>query len=182
MSRKRIHFTREDRLARNARQVKLKRLKNPEFAEQCRDRCRQWRRKNRLSILLYNQASRPPRSPDARLKTRIGNRIRRELKGIDKQAPTMQIVGCSIEFLKQWLESQFRRGMTWDNYGDKWHIDHIIPVSEYDLTDPAQLRQAFNWQNMRPLSAKANMKKGSKIVICQECLPLHFSTVSTVST
>jgi hypothetical protein len=53
--------------------------------------------------------------------------------------------------------------MTWENYCfDVWHIDHIKPVSSFDLTLPEEQLKAFNFKNLQPLWAKENLEKGSK--------------------
>ena len=39
------------------------------------------------------------------------------LKGRNKSKNTLELLGCSIDFLKQHLEKTFKEGMTWDNYG-----------------------------------------------------------------
>jgi hypothetical protein len=52
--------------------------------------------------------------------------------------------------------------MSWDNYGE-WHVDHIIPVSAFDQTDPEQQKECWNYLNTQPLWAKDNMAKGSTI-------------------
>jgi hypothetical protein len=51
--------------------------------------------------------------------------------------------------------------MTWDNYGE-WHVDHIQPCASFDLSDPKQLAECFNWSNLQPLWAKENISKGAK--------------------
>jgi len=53
--------------------------------------------------------------------------------------------------------------MTWDNYGSAWHVDHIIPLAAYDLTDPEQQRQAFHYTNLQPMWAHENMAKGDEV-------------------
>lgn len=64
----------------------------------------------------------------------------------------------SLEELMSHLERQFLRGMTWENYG-KWHIDHIVPVAAFDLTNDEDLIACFALTNLRPLWAKDNRKK-----------------------
>ena len=44
-----------------------------------------------------------------------------------------------------------------------WHLDHIIPLSAFDLTDPAQFAAACHYTNLRPLHWKENLSKGKKI-------------------
>jgi 5-methylcytosine-specific restriction endonuclease McrA len=54
--------------------------------------------------------------------------------------------------------------MSWDNYGTYWHIDHIIPCSNFDFSDPIQQKECFNYTNLQPLEAKANIKKSNKMI------------------
>ena len=51
--------------------------------------------------------------------------------------------------------------MTWQNYGDGWHIDHIHPCAAFDLTDPEQQKACFHWSNLQPLWAIDNFRKSS---------------------
>ena len=84
--------------------------------------------------------------------------------GIKKSAHTMELVGCTIDELKLHLELQFKAGMTWENYGyNGWHVDHRRPCSSFDLSDPIQQRQCFNYTNLQPLWAKDNLSKGNKL-------------------
>ena len=53
--------------------------------------------------------------------------------------------------------------MNWDNYGTKWHIDHIKPLSNFDLTDKKQLLEAINYKNLQPLWAEQNLSKGNRL-------------------
>jgi len=105
----------------------------------------------------------------ARLKTDINYKIRSllktrlylALKGNPKLSTTMNLIGCSIEKLKKHLESKFTKGMTWDNYG-RWHIDHIRPCTNFDLSKPSEQHKCFNYKNLQPLWAIDNLKKSNK--------------------
>lgn len=55
--------------------------------------------------------------------------------------------------------------MIWSNYGSYWHVDHIIPCSSFDLTNPEEQKKCFHFTNLQPLTAVDNMRKSSKIVI-----------------
>lgn len=84
---------------------------------------------------------------------------------ITKRESTIKYLGCSLEELKIYLESKFKDGMTWENYGMRgWHIDHIRPVSLFDLTDEQQVSVAFHYSNLQPLWARENIVKSNKIV------------------
>jgi len=62
-------------------------------------------------------------------------------------------------FLKKWIEWQFNSNMTWENYGSYWHIDHVIPCSQYELN-----KDVFKWNNLRPLEKFKNLSKNNKII------------------
>ena len=94
------------------------------------------------------------------LSTRISAAVRTNKTG--KAAKTSALVGCEMELLKLWLESKFKEGMTWENYGE-WHIDHKIPCAEFDLRDEAQQRTCFHYSNLQPLWASENCSKGRKL-------------------
>jgi hypothetical protein len=75
-----------------------------------------------------------------------------------------KLVGYSLSDLKKHLEKLFIPGMSWDNYGD-WHIDHIIPVSKFNFSDPSHLdfKRCWSLKNLRPLWALDNLRKNNKI-------------------
>ena len=97
--------------------------------------------------------------------TNLRSRIRTAIKKQKtiKNKRTLEILGCSLVELKSYLESLFKEGMEWGNYGFMgWHIDHIKPCSSFDLTDPKQQEQCFHYTNMQPLWWYDNIKKGNK--------------------
>jgi hypothetical protein len=85
-----------------------------------------------------------------------------KVQGIKKNNSTMELVGCSKEELIQHLESQFKDGMCWQNWSlNGWHIDHIRPVSSFDLSDPTQIKECFHFSNLQPLWAIENLQKSN---------------------
>ncbi len=91
----------------------------------------------------------------------LRKRIWNSLNGFSKSNKTVNLLGCSIESLKQHLESQFKLGMSWSNYG-KWHIDHKIPCASFDLSKSSEQYKCFHYTNLQPLWAKENLIKGKK--------------------
>lgn len=95
------------------------------------------------------------------LRARINTAIRRGYKA----GSAIKDLGCTIPELKIYLQDRFLRGMTWENHSRTgWHIDHIIPLSSFDLTDREQFLRAVHYTNLQPLWASDNIKKGNKIV------------------
>ena len=80
-----------------------------------------------------------------------------------KTTSTYELLGCNIQFYKEYLEKQFQSDMTWDNHGTVWEIDHIIPVSQFDLNNLEQQRLAFHWGNTRPLYKQDNQTRKNTI-------------------
>ncbi len=98
----------------------------------------------------------------------LRNRLSRAIERNSKVGSAVKDLGCSIEFLKSYLESKFLPGMTWDNRGsgdDKWNIDHIVPLSSFDLTERKQFLKACHYTNLQPLWQQDNLKKGNKILV-----------------
>jgi len=96
-----------------------------------------------------------------RLSQLCRNRVRRALKGLNKSDSTMKLIGCTIDELRNHIESKFEPWMTWENQGSGgWDIDHIKACFHFNLADPEQQRICFNWSNLQPMEHIANIKKG----------------------
>jgi len=92
----------------------------------------------------------------------LRNKLWKSLKdqNTNKQNSALELVGCSKEELIEHIQSQFKRDMTWKNWSlNGWHIDHIRPISSFDLSDPAQQKECFHYTNLQPLWAIDNLKK-----------------------
>ena len=92
-----------------------------------------------------------------------------------KNTSTFTLIGISNKNLKVWIESQFDQQMKWENYCTYWVIDHVIPVSFYDLTSKDEQLKCFNWTNLRPLEKIKNMEKSDKILIDE--IQNHINTI-----
>lgn len=76
--------------------------------------------------------------------------------GYKKSSKTFELIGCTFEFLKIYIEEQFKEGMSWENYG-KWHIDHKIPTSWAKTEE--ELKELCKYTNLQPLWAEDNLSK-----------------------
>lgn len=130
---------------------------------------KEWRRNNKDKVRDYNlKYVNKKRNND--LLFRIKLNVRTRMCGAvskcnsKKAGRTLRLVGCSAEQLREWLESKFLPGMTWENRGRHgWHIDHIVPLAKFDLSDPEQQAAAFHYTNLQPLWAKDNHRKSNKV-------------------
>jgi hypothetical protein len=102
-----------------------------------------------------------------RITINLRSRIYKAVKNGRKSGSAIRDLGCSVEECKVYLENQFLPGMTWDTWGKGkgyWNIDHILPLSKFDLTDREQFLQACHYTNLQPLWWEDNIVKSNKII------------------
>lgn len=93
-------------------------------------------------------------------RTRLKRALKSQFITTSFQSHT-KFLGCTVNQARAHIESQFESWMTWENHGKYgWHIDHIKPLSAFDLTDPAQVAEACHFTNLRPLHWRENLVKG----------------------
>jgi len=81
-----------------------------------------------------------------------------------KTSTTHILIGCSIEFFKEYIESKFLPTMTWENYGKYWHIDHIVPCYYFDLLKEEEQKRCFHYTNLQPLFARTQIINGVEYI------------------
>ena len=142
-------------------QKRRERLLDPTEREKEREEHRKWRQDHREE---YNQYFKDhyEKYPIKKIIRNIRHGIPRILRGKSKASKTMELIGCSKEFLMQHLESQFTEGMNWSNYGIRgWWVDHIIPCAAFDHNDPEQQKACHHWSNLQPMWYQENISKNS---------------------
>lgn len=97
-----------------------------------------------------------------RIKCSLSANIKKHLKQ-NKKDKTVSYLDYNIDELVIHLESQFDKNMSWDNYGEYWHIDHIIPQSLYDFSKKENIKKCWDLRNLRPLEKMKNIKKKDNI-------------------
>lgn len=98
------------------------------------------------------------------LRCRIRNHARKivlRLPSFTSRSHYLDLLGCRLSELASYLESRFLPGMSWENR-NLWHLDHIRPLTTFDLTDPVQLAAACHFTNLQPLWAADNLRKGHR--------------------
>jgi hypothetical protein len=179
--RERYHKNRDKKML----SAKLRYLKNK---DEINKKCREERKSNKEKFHLYYLKHREKRLKENRqyhsenkvkinkrkleykhsninvlLSHNLRSRLNSVVKGRQKTGSAVKDLGCTIIFLKKHLEFKFQSGMNWNNYSHNgWHIDHIKPLSLFDLTDRKQFLQACHYTNLQPLWAKENFSKHNK--------------------
>lgn len=93
---------------------------------------------------------------------------RQLLHQIEKVQLADSYVGTKFELTACWLESNFTDEMLWSNHGTVWDVDHVIPISKWDLKDKMQAIACFSWMNLSPVLCHVNRnQKRDKIVPSQ---------------
>lgn len=138
------------------------------YYQQNADKLKEWQKaynkQNRDKRRIYER-NKYKTDINFKLTENLRKRLRKVLNGKSKSKKTMDLIGCSADFLKKHLENQFQPGMSWENYGFYgWHVDHIVPCASFDdLDDPKQQQKCFHYTNLQPLWAKDNMSKKAKL-------------------
>lgn len=135
--------------------------RNKEWRTANKDKMREWhtnwqreRRKNDITFRIRGT-----------LHSRVVMAIKKNSK---KAALTMDLVGCTVDELRTFLEAEFEEGMSWENYGRPkegpgWEMDHIIPCASFNLEDPEEQKKCFHWTNLQPLWAADNLAKSDRL-------------------
>lgn len=94
-----------------------------------------------------------------RLSRNLRNRLWYALKNTEwkKNTKFTEYIGCDRHTLINHLENQFKKDMSWENYG-KWDIDHIIPLSSAQTEE--ELYKLCHYTNLQPMWGTINRKKG----------------------
>lgn len=147
----------------------------PEVLERRRLKSKEWvlKNKERRSEISRESYKNTKKQKFAyhynRLKTDVQYKLRANLRHRlsyikDRNGSSIRDLGCTLVELRVYLESKFLPGMSWENWAPNgWHIDHIIPLSSFDLTDREQFLKACHYSNLQPLWAIDNRIKGAKI-------------------
>jgi len=133
--------------------------------ETIRNSTKKYRELNREKIKAYYR-NRYKNNSNIKLRNYISKAISRSLKHGKRGRSWEDLVEYNVDDLKKHLESLFQDGMTWDNYG-KWHIDHRIPVSIFNITgvNSKGFKKCWALENLQPLWAKDNLRKSNRLFV-----------------
>jgi len=133
------------------------------YYEANKDKKKDYYNISKNKIKIYNN-SKYKTDIQFKLSHNLRSRLCKAINRNQKKGSAVDDLGCTVEQLKQHLESKFLPGMSWDNWTvDGWHIDHIKPLDSFDLTDRNQLLEACHYTNLQPLWANDNLVKSNKL-------------------
>ena len=134
--------------------------------EKIKENVSKWRTENadRLRKYYRDRKRNKLKTDDLfKLKTAIRKRTNQAFKVSkwNKDSSNIELLGCSFEYAKQHIESRFKKGMNWSNYGrGGWHIDHIKPLASAE--NKQDFKNLCNINNLQPLWEFENLSKGAK--------------------
>lgn len=128
---------------------------------------RQWQKNNPESVRRTRKKKDAQRrgTPKGKLSDNISRNMRETLRQGKSNRHWEELVGYTIDQLKNHLEKMFQPGMTWENYGTFWQIDHKIPLAVFNFEKPEDLdfRLCWSLRNLQPMEARANLDKRDKV-------------------
>lgn len=103
-------------------------------------------------------------NPNNLLAQSLRRRVR-TLLGTGKRAP--ELLGCTADEFKSWIQFNFDidsiKGMTFENYGKIWELDHVMPCSKFNLEIEESKLECFNWKNIAPILVSENRIKNNRV-------------------
>ena len=137
------------------------------------EKVRETKRKNKFKYKSkYLQAEniknkeKRDQDPYYRFNRNLSKQIWEILKGKKNGKSWKRFVDFKIDDLIESIEKKFGEGMTWENYGTFWELDHIIPLNHFkslDITDEEKVRLAWRLDNLQPLECSLNRSKLDKL-------------------
>lgn len=174
---KAVEWAKKNRLRCREASCRFRKAHIEKVREEARLRAR--KRRSDLKTLTGSQSSetirraqrayisqRRRKDPAFRITLSLRGKLTKALKRDEarKSYRTLELLGCPLIWLEIHLSSLFRPGMTWENHGSVWHIDHIRPCASFDLTKPEEQRSCFHWTNLQPLFVLENLQKSDTYV------------------
>ena len=157
------HYRAKDRARISTPEAKAAAVeKTKRWVEANRERSREWHRNRRRERIAVEPAYKARIAMRRRFYMALRNQV---YDGWNiRSGEAVRLLGCTMPEFVQYVESLWSDGMTWDNWTrDGWHMDHIVPLSAFDLSDADQIKAACHYTNLRPMWAADNLRKGAKV-------------------
>ena len=93
-----------------------------------------------------------------RLKEALNRKLRRAYHGCGDET-AIKFIGCTSQEFRAHLQTLFRDGMSHENYGTVWHIDHVKPCALFDLNNEKEREACYHFSNLAPCFSFDNISK-----------------------
>jgi len=98
-----------------------------------------------------------------RIKKRHQIAFRRWINRESGESNIWKYVGADVAYVREWINERMVEGMTWNNYGTVWHIDHIVPLRMFDVTNEDELKICWHYKNLMPLLRRDGQNKEGNV-------------------
>ena len=154
---------------KNYRQLNKERLslKQKEYNERNKEKIKEYGKnyfQTNKKEIIEKRRYRRSTIPECKLAHNLRSRYHNALKSQNKKkiTKTFELIGCSQQFLRKWIEFQLFGDMKIENYGVDFVVDHTTPISSFNLFNEDEVEKCFNLKNLRPMRPIENMSKGDK--------------------
>lgn len=163
-TRRKRQAEREERRRKRINEKSLMAPKTKKTDEELREAARK-RYKDNKAWIEYQRKERmkdPCKRMIVAMRLRTWKTITQQ-SGVKSKSWTRELLGCGKDKLIRHLQSKFKKGMSFENYGKEWEVDHIMPCSRFDLTKEDEQRRCFHFTNLQPLWKTENRRKHNKL-------------------
>jgi len=85
-------------------------------------------------------------------------------KEVDKPTQGYEYLGCTSEEFQRYIEGLLPEGWTLEDRGTLWELDHIEPLSNFNLMKKSEMKKAAHYTNVRPLAKSKNRARRTSMV------------------
>lgn len=139
----------KDKIAEYKKNHRRQKMSDPEYRTQRNIKRRAYRKEKKLI------------DPQFKMYDILRKRIAYSVD--NKSNSSKKLLGCDMRFYTMWLEYTMTSNMNWSNHGSVWHVDHVNPISNFDMLKEEDQLKAFNWTNTQALDKIENITKNNKV-------------------
>jgi len=163
------YFRNKDRICAYQRKFRQDNIKRMREKDRIRRTTENWKKSHRVYSTKWAREHPEVRKkwlskPANKLASNMRISLRKGLIGFIKTNHTFDLIGKNPQDLMAYfMLIKKDPKIVPENYGSYWHVDHIVPLSWFDHSDPQQVECCWHWSNLQPLEGKANSSKGNKV-------------------
>lgn len=142
-----------------------RRENDPAYREKRRASKAGWKKRNPDKVyasVRRHHNKRAEADPKFRIDALMRATVNRGLRGLQKRSKYLRCLDWTFAELRKHIEAQFADGMTWENWGSFWELDHVVPRSQfaYDGFEHQGFVECWSMKNLRPTPKAENRRQG----------------------